>query len=316
MNSLQVETIKLEPAKVEFNHEQIERELEENLKRYEGLTFTEESTKELRSTLAELRKGKNAVDSYRKEVKKELTQPVKDFEEKCKSLNKRFDSVIKPLKQQLDDFEEKRKQEKAEEIKEMITQIIADFKLSEKYANELVVENEMLAKSRSMKTIEDTLIFKAKHLKTEQESHEKDIKLVESNVQALNAEHGTDFNAQAYTSLLEFEDIDSVLGKLKNHVLSEVKKREEIERKKQEESQKREEKQQKIEDVTTEEFEPIEEDVSFDESEEIPFSDGLMPDPFAEGEKIISYSITASEDKHNEIKQFLSNLGVVVRTDE
>lgn len=316
MNSLQVETLKIEKPKIEFNHKQIEQELEENLKKYEGLVFTEETTTELRAILAELRKGKNAVDGYRKEIKKDLSKPIKEFEDKCKDLNKRFDGVIIPLKKQLDEFEERRKEEKRAEIEKLITNIVSDYELDDKHASKLVVEDDMLAKSRSVKSIEDTLTFKATHLKTEQESSEKDFKLVESNVKALNAEHGTDFNTQAYTSLLEFEDVGSVLEKMRNHILAEVKKREEEERRKQEEAQRQEE----LKESKQKDFDPlasfIQEDVTFEEPEEIPFSDDLMPDPFADEESTVNYRIIASEEKHNKIKRFLSELGVVVRTDE
>lgn len=310
MNNLQVETIKLEPAKIEFNHEQIEQELEENLKKYEGLTFTEESTKELRATLAELRKGKNAVDDYRKEIKKELTQPVKKFEDKCKDLNKRFDDVINPLKRQLDDFETKRKEEKAAEIKELITKIIEEFELIEPFSNDLIVEDDMLAKSRSMKSIEDTLTFKATHLKTQQDKLETDKKLVESSLKALNAEHGTDFNAGAYTSLLEFEDIDSVLEKMESHVMTEVKKRKEAKEKRLEELKRHEELEEKQESADQPEqgqmfMPPIEET----ESE-------FMPDPFVgtveNDYKVINYSIAASKYEHDHILDFLNQLGVTV----
>ena len=91
MNQLQVKTIELEPAKVVFNHEEIKKDLDKSLKKYSGLTFTEDDATECRSTISELRKGKKAVDQYRIKTKKELTEPVAKFENKCKSLNKKFD---------------------------------------------------------------------------------------------------------------------------------------------------------------------------------------------------------------------------------
>jgi len=307
MNNLQVETIKLEPAKVEFNHEQIERELEENLKKYEGLTFTEESTKELRATLAELRKGKKAVDEYRKKIKKELTEPVKKFENKCKDLNKRFDNVINPLKEQLDDFETKRREEKTTEIENLITQIITDYELTEQFAKELVVEDEMLAKSRSMKSIEDTLAFKASHLKTQQDKLETDKKLIDSNVRALNAEHGTEFIAEPYIRLLEFEEIDTVLEKMKNHVLAVVKRREE------------ERKQKEIKEVEKEtdngELEYVPPFLNVDFEEDKQDDNNLMPDPFLIDKEVI-YRIIGTDDDHKRIMKFLFDLDVAVSTDE
>lgn len=310
MSDLHVVTLKMAKPTIEFNHEQIEKELEESLKKYEGLTFTEETTTELRKTIAELNKGKKAVERYRIDIKKELNEPIKEFEDKCKSLNKRFDDVVVPLKQQLDDFVERERESKRKGIEQLIKRIVADYELDEKHASELVVENDMLAKSRSMKSIEDTLAFKASHLKTQQDKLETDKKLIDSNVRALNAEHGTSFDSQAYINLLEFEEIDTVLEKMKNHVLSEVKKREEESLKRDEELKKQEER------LTSEEFEPIQEDVSFDEPEEIPFYDDLMPDPFADEERKVSYIVTANDRQHDKLVEVLFNLGVEWTADE
>src|SRR5699024_3694922 len=111
--------------------------------------------------------------------------------------------------------------------------------------------------------------------------------------------------------------VDSVLEKMKNHILAEVKKREEEEKQKQEE-----EKQQEVENLTLDEFEPILEDVSFNESEEIPFYEpneyGIMPDPFADEELLTekTYHIKATAEEHEKIKRFLFNLDVAVGIDE
>src|SRR5690625_4246315 len=84
MNELQLETIKLIPATIEFNKESIIDELNETLKKYENLVFTEENTAEIRKVLAELRKGKTAADKFRLAKKKEALEPVTEFENDVK----------------------------------------------------------------------------------------------------------------------------------------------------------------------------------------------------------------------------------------
>lgn len=317
MNNLQVETIKLEPAKIEFNHEQIEQELEENLKKYEGLTFTEDSTTELRKVIAELNKGKNAVDRYRIDTKNELNQPILEFEEKCKTLNKKFDDVVVPLKEQLDDFVKREREAKRKDIEQIIERVVNEYELDKTHASELVVENDMLAKSRSMKSIEDTLTFQAIHLKTKQDKLEGDKKLIDSNVRAVNAEHGTEFSAEPYIRLLEFEEVDTVLETIKDHVLSEVKKREEEEERRRQEEL---EKEKGIHPVIEETFEE-----SFDKEPQGDFAtpatemdSGLMPDPFVENEpnETITYEVSATKEEHDKIKRFLFNLDVAVKIND
>src|SRR5690625_2400356 len=94
---LAVKTEVFEPAKIEFNYEEIENTLTENLKKYQGLTFTEKEAAECKKVIADLRKGKRLVDQYRIKTKRQLTEPIKAFEEQCKALNEKFDNVINPL---------------------------------------------------------------------------------------------------------------------------------------------------------------------------------------------------------------------------
>src|SRR5699024_8546782 len=117
MNELQITTTKLEPAKVEFNKKQVLSTLNGILKKYENLIFTEEQTTEIRETLAELRKGRRTADEYRKETKKKLTAPVKNFEEEMKEIVGKFDDVINPINEQLKEYETRRKEEKRKEVK-------------------------------------------------------------------------------------------------------------------------------------------------------------------------------------------------------
>jgi len=323
MNELQVKTIEFEPAKVKFNKEDIESHLDESLKKYQGLVFTEDNTSQLRSTLAELRKGKKAIDEYRKQTKKQLNDPVKQFEDDCKALNTKFDDVINPLAKQLDDFETERKAKKQAEIETLINRVIDDYELDSKFASELVVEDEYLAKSRSMKEIEGTLTFKADHLKAKQDKLETDKKLIESEVKAVNAENGLSFNAEPYIRSLEFQDANSVLEQIKNDAAGLIKKREEEriaeEQRKQEEIERIQQEQSETESQAKEDdmkragipfkldFENTYDDglVPFE-----PDEDELMPDPFTDvepGKKTVTYTVTASEEEHIEISEFILN---------
>src|SRR5690554_1845587 len=100
MKELQIITNKITPAKVEFNYQDIDEKLDIVLKKYKGLVFTEDTVKDCKKTMAELRKGQKSLDEFRKKTKRMLTESVTDFENDCKRLYKRFDDVIDPLKEQ------------------------------------------------------------------------------------------------------------------------------------------------------------------------------------------------------------------------
>src|SRR5699024_306627 len=133
MTELEIKTLELEPAKIEFNKQQIEDELRETLKKYEGLVFTEENTAEIRNVIAELRKGKTAADNFRKAKKKEAIAPVTEFENDVKAIVKMFDDVINPINDQLKEFEERRRNEKRQEIEKIIDETVESLGLESKF---------------------------------------------------------------------------------------------------------------------------------------------------------------------------------------
>ncbi|MCC2248829.1 DUF1351 domain-containing protein [Virgibacillus sp. AGTR] len=205
MNELQVKTIDLTPAKVEFNFEELSAVLDDQLAKYEGLEFTEQDATACKKTITELNKGKKALDTYRKETKKELTVSVTRFENQCKELGKKFDSVINPLKEQHDQFEEKRKEIKRMEIEGYIDHLIHIEGLNDKYASQLVVEESYLTKSKTIKSIKEELIVKAEHLGVQQDKEKADQEVIKSHVDLINLENGTDLLNITYISLLDHE---------------------------------------------------------------------------------------------------------------
>lgn len=227
MNELQVKTIELEPAVIKFNHTDIERELQKNLAKYEGLTFTSESTTELRSTLADLRKGKKAVDEYRKKIKRELSAPIKNFEDTCKHLNEYFNDVIEPLNDQLKHFVAEERASKLKELEKVKAELIEKHDLNTEYVDRVEIQETFLAKSTSMKTATDSIEFQIKNLKMEQDKKAADKKVVESTAKLANAENDMSLSVEAYLTLLETKNLEEVETMINSHIEGEVKRREE-----------------------------------------------------------------------------------------
>jgi len=120
MNELKIIANNTTPAKVDFNYKEIEAQLNKVLEKYKGLVFTDETVKDCKKTIADLRKGQKSLDDFRKDTKKILTESVTVFENDCKVLYKKFDEVIDPLKEQADHFETLRKEEKKKAVEQLI----------------------------------------------------------------------------------------------------------------------------------------------------------------------------------------------------
>lgn len=324
MNELQLKTVQLTPAKIEFNKKAILDELDGTLSKYEDLVFSEENTTEIRRTLAELRKGKSAADKFRIANKKEALKPITDFENDVKEIVKKFDDVIDPIDDQLKEFEENRRAEKLKELEKIRLEHIEEHGLDEEYHDEIEITDSMLTKSMSIRQASESLEFKVKNLKMEQDKKLADKQLIETTVKLANSENDLGFSADAYTRLLDFSTVEEVQGQIGEDVERAVKERkEEQERKEREELERlKKEEQAEFKRSARELKESIEKEEKPSGQHEktvvddLPFSDDPFvdfDDPFAEKEIELNFSekieavlkISTTEKNLNELLEYL-----------
>ncbi len=303
MNELQISTITLEPAKVEFNKEQVINELNGILAKYENLVFTEDNTADIRETLAELRKGRKTADDYRKGIKKQLTEPVKVFENEMKEITAMFDDVINPINEQLQEYKERRKEEKRQEVQAFIDEVVGEKQLEQKYASQLVVENEFLNKSASMNQTKESIEFKANNLLNEQKLEFANREMIESHVKLKNAEYDVNLSVVAYLSQLEFKGVEEVKKTIDNDVSMAITKREKEIIKEAEEIV-REEQEKKAEIKQEEVIEIVEQKpTDINQIEEV-FTENTPPS------YPVKYAIFTSMKNHAMLKDFLESNGI------
>lgn len=97
------------PKEIGFNFEELKAELAEKLDYYNNLVVTEDTIKEGKAEKAKLNKLREAVESKRKEIKKECMAPYTDFEAKVKELVAMIDAPVAAIDGQLKVFEEQRR---------------------------------------------------------------------------------------------------------------------------------------------------------------------------------------------------------------
>lgn len=264
-NELQVKTVDFEPAVIEFNYEEVEKELNDLLKKYEGLVFTEKEAKECRNTLTELRKVKNSIETYRKKTKSQLNEPVKAFEEQCKALYKKVDEVMKPLKEQADEFDEKQREEKLIRVKEIRDQVIEDLQMDEELAKDLILEDRFTNKSTTLKSIEEDLHEQANHLITSAQNEAQNIELIKQHVEIVNLRNDIQLLDSSYLRLASYQEIDEIRETIDKDAATEVDRRkQEAEKKEKELEEKRLAGAKKMK----ESFDKERADVSFGQEEE------------------------------------------------
>lgn len=175
---------------INANFEEVKISLIETMDKYKGIVVTEEGLKDCKATQKDLAKIRNNIDSYRKLIKKEMTAPITDFENKCKELILLVKDAETPILEGISIYDEKRRQEKINYILDNITIAVDEFGLNEKYSARLNVNDIKFTLNTSLKSIREDINEKAKSLKnlqiSEEEKIKSDILIIETTVQASN----------------------------------------------------------------------------------------------------------------------------------
>src|SRR5690625_2857460 len=328
MNNLQVKTTELKPAVITFNHEEISRELDATLEKYANLVFTEENTTDLRNTIAEIRKGQNALNRYRIDTKKELNKPADEFDTTVKELDKKFKDVLKPLLDQQAEFEETRREEKRKAVQEIIDQVIEEFELDHLRQEEIQIIDSYLTKSKTIKSITDELTAQATLLKAQQDKEKADKSMIETTVKLANSENELSLSVEAYIRLLDFQNVEKVKEQIENDAKKEVEARElavkrELERIEREKKQKEE--QERLKELAAAEKEKVKQEEEVEQVPSAPIIDDLpfsnpfdnepafeqMPNPFEVKVQPKGLerelSITCTDDEYIKLIDFLKS---------
>ena len=112
---------------VVFNYEELKAGLTTALADYKDRVYDETMIAEAKSDTAKLNKLKKALSDERVSRKKDFMKPFETFEEQVKELCGMIDEATSGIKAQLDAYEQKRIEEKRTAIREMFSEIAAEY---------------------------------------------------------------------------------------------------------------------------------------------------------------------------------------------
>lgn len=101
---------------IEDNLDLVELSIWEKVQEYAAVVVTEDSVKDGKRFLANIRKEKKALDDERKAIKTQWMAPYDAFEKRAKQIIALYDEPVKIINDQLTEFEEQRKAMKRQEI--------------------------------------------------------------------------------------------------------------------------------------------------------------------------------------------------------
>ena len=190
-NELSTEVIfdvNYQPNVIEIiNEDQLATLINATIQRFEGLIFKEDDIADAKKARAELNRIFDLIDSKRKEVKKQFSEPLVAFESQIKGYSDEIKRMSKNINDQIREFEAKKK----EEYKTIVLAYLE--KQAQKHGvdtNQITLRSNWLnstsftAKNKLTKKIEEEIIAECIAVKQQKENIEQQKILVESYVKA------------------------------------------------------------------------------------------------------------------------------------
>lgn len=152
----------LSVAPVDFNYQELKKDIAEKTLPYKGLIVTEDAIPVAKSDLANLRKLEKAIDDRRKAVKREFNAPYMEFEAKIKDILSDIQAAEANIDTQVKAFEKKADDEKYAKIRQFFELTFHDF-LNDVEFN-TVYNPKWLNKGCKMADIEEEIASSANRL--------------------------------------------------------------------------------------------------------------------------------------------------------
>lgn len=277
-----------EPGVINVDCDILECQLKEELNRYRNTVFTEDTKKDAKNDLADLRKLKKAVNDRKGEVKAQYMKPYNEFEERVKGLIKLIDEPISYIDGQVKQFEEKRINEKNIAISEAYEEIVPE-ELKDYIPLERIYGSKWKNTGTTLKTIRQEI--------------ESEVTKTKSEIAAIRAtnsdevEHALNVymaDRSLVAAMRIITSYEAYKGKIK-----------EQEREAERERIRKEEREKIREE------ERIKQDAKKEAVEELKQVDEAKAAPLSSRESVtVIYTVVATKEEQEEIEMALTSLGV------
>jgi hypothetical protein len=145
---------------IEWNHEAIKKEVAEKVERYKNLVYSEEQIQDAKTDRANLRKFVEALETKRKEIKKQCLEPYEAFEKQMKEIVGIVNEPILLIDTQVKNYEEQERKKKLDEI----TEIFNNGNFPDWVTFDMIRDDKWLNASVKMSTIRTEIEGKLKKI--------------------------------------------------------------------------------------------------------------------------------------------------------
>lgn len=218
MKKFEITTITQENSKliIQTNFEEAKAEIEKTCSGYKDLIITEDNVLAAKKDAKLLAGMRLDIEEYRKSHKKELEEPIKQFEQDCKTLVNIITETETPLLEQIKVFDDERRAKKRQEAQDLIDKKIEELHLRPKFANALQVKEEYLLVKQTKKAVREDIEHCAENLLHLQEREDEELKRLGDFILQENSSLKAHLHVEKYLARLENdEDIDDLLKEVK-----------------------------------------------------------------------------------------------------
>lgn len=203
---------------IQINFKEMKAALEETLTEYDGIVVTEQSLSTCKGKQRDLASLRVKIDNYRKDKKKELSRPIKAFEDQCKELISLIEKAEQPIKDGIKIFDDKKRDSKRLQAIELAKEVAEEYGLNEKYADRLEILDKYCNLTAKSNEVREDLIAKAMTLKVEQDRETELIEIIKDTIASEN---------EKINHKMRFEDFEKYInrGMTAREVIGEIKER-------------------------------------------------------------------------------------------
>lgn len=291
MENLSLQILEENKPSISANFEQVKENLQKHLKDYSNLVVTEESLSMCKAARGDLATLHSNIDKKRKEIKRDFSQPIVEFETKCKELIELIDNVKGSIDEGIKVFDDKTREEKRQYALKCIEEISVELELEEDYKKQIQLLDRYMNLTITRKEVKEDIRNQATVLKGKQDFYDSKIKLAFSNINLLNETYKL-INPLSIVEFMKLIDGTDDVNVITESIKNEAQKRKEIEEKTKQQEKER------LEKLAQEEAEKEKAEIQFNEST----SQEELEQDFT-----ITINLTASNEKLNGIRAYLTN---------
>ena len=141
---------------IDWNFEELKAEITEKAADYSNLVYSDDQIMDAKKDRADLNKFRKALDDKRKDIKKQVMNPYKEFESKIKELICIVDDAVLNIDGQIKGYEDILRQEKEVRCREIYAENIGD--MDRIITFEKVFDPRWLNKTTTEKSIREDII--------------------------------------------------------------------------------------------------------------------------------------------------------------